>query len=47
MVQDLTLLNNMPFDILNPTEVHGENVSDLKAGVRIPVDPTHFVLVNV
>jgi hypothetical protein len=30
--------------ILNPTEVHDVNVSDLRAGVRIPVDPTDFVL---
>jgi hypothetical protein len=28
-------------------QVHGENVSDLRAGVRIPVDPTDFVLVIV
>jgi hypothetical protein len=29
--------------IPNPIEVHGENVSNLRAGVRIPVDPTDFV----
>jgi hypothetical protein len=41
-----TLTRNA-FHILNPTEVYGKNVSDLRAGVRIPVEPTDFVLVIV
>jgi hypothetical protein len=27
--------------ILYPTEVHGENVFDLRTGIRIPVDPSN------
>jgi hypothetical protein len=35
------------FHILYPTEVHGENFSDLRAGVRITVNPSHGRLVSI
>ena len=35
------------YHILDPTEVHGENVSDLRTGVRVSLDPTDFVYVIV
>jgi hypothetical protein len=41
---EATLINKHS---LNPTEVNGENVFALRAGVRIPVDPTDFVLMIV